>query len=132
MRRASLAVAVTLTMAAWAARARADAPVELTWEGACDRTSDVVKAVGRVVGSTDRPPVRARVHVTPSARGYSVELRTELEGDTGVRRFEAPTCEKLADATVLILVVLLAPVDASNAIGAPLASEKGPTQPPIA
>jgi len=117
------AVAVASAITAVPGTAFASPAVAVTWDGPCDASDRVVAGVNRMVGPREGAPLSAQLRVRSTARGFSVELRTDQQGEIGTRRFDAPTCDKLAEATVLILVVLFAPVETAESVASALEGE---------
>ncbi len=112
-------------------------PIALVWEAGpeCDRHDAILKTVGHLVGArkVSAAKVTATAHVKRSGKAWTVLLETEQLGEKGERRFEGSTCDKVADATALILSVMLAPVEtAESTIGAPAkpVSIAEPAKPP--
>jgi hypothetical protein len=107
------AVGATTLIALPMGGARADEPgrVVLTWiaDPSCPSGDAVVSAVERLVrGSPTRDRVVARAEVVHEG-SWGVRLETESGGRLGKRTIEAGSCEQLAEATALILALMIDP-----------------------
>jgi hypothetical protein len=99
---------------------QAAAPITLDWHGPvdCSRADQVAADVLRLAGSgaARAAPVDAHVRVARTRGGFRVELETTQLGESGHREFEGRTCDEVADATALVLSVMLAPVPTTDTV----------------
>lgn len=68
--------------------------------------------IHRLAPASARLRVRVDATVTRDERGYRVALVTEADGARGERSLEAATCASLADATAVIVAMMLDPASA--------------------
>ncbi|MFT3776626.1 MAG: hypothetical protein QM820_65640 [Minicystis sp.] len=118
--------------------ASADEPpnprIALRWTApaGCPAGARVIAEVDRLLGDTGaRPPSPLTVSAVVSddpAGGLRVQLEAAGAGGTRVRELHAASCEALADATALILALMIDPAAVAAAPPAPPAPE--PTSPP--
>lgn len=114
----------------------ADAPrVLLKWtapEG-CPAGARVTAEVDRLLGDAGaRPPtpLEVRAAVTEDAAGgFRVRVETDREGATRVRELRAQSCEALADATAVILALMIDPAAVAAAPPAPSPPASAPAPP---
>lgn len=106
--------------------ARADAEgVTLAWTAPaeCPDRVRVLGKIDRLAPASARLRVRVDATVTRDERGYRVALVTEADGARGERSLEAATCASLADATAVIVAMMLDPASAApGPASAPVAS----------
>jgi len=126
-----LAAAVIATTAVLA-HAQKPRAVELTWiaPDGCPSETIVQTEIDRLLGasSSDRR-VTATASVTKREDGFRVVLTTQSSGTKGARTLDGKSCPALADATALILALM---VDPAAAIAAPASTplpEKEKTKP---
>lgn len=106
-------MAVIAAGAAFAASARAEAPLDLSWTAppSCPSREAIIAEVERLLAS--RAPrssrVTARATITKARADY--HLRMVVQGANGerARALDAPTCEELCDAAALILAIAIDP-----------------------
>ncbi len=117
LRRASIAViaaAASLLLVPGAA-AGASPSVALQWNAPaeCPGAAQVIAEVDRVLGPTaSRPakPIEAVASVLRDDQGiWRVHLETSGEGPTRVRELKGASCAAIADATALILALMIDP-----------------------
>jgi hypothetical protein len=112
---ARAAIAVLALIAAPASAA--DGEVTVTWTAPpqCPSGRSVEEAVHALLASSthaagDAAHVEARVTVTRSGEGrYRAEVKTRSQGVRGARTFHAATCAALAEATALLLALMVDP-----------------------
>jgi len=100
---------------------RADAPgaLDFSWTAplGCPSRDELRGQIARLLGGGIRVPeggdIRARA-VVEHGQTWSLEIETELAGRPGRRSIEAGSCQDLADATSLIVALMIDP-DAVNA-----------------
>lgn len=111
---------VALFVISIAARARAEEPLTLKWQGppSCARADQVKADVLRLAGPSagHAAPVHADVGVTREPSGFRITLHTTQLGESGERQFAGKTCDEVADATALVLSVMLAPVPTTETV----------------
>jgi hypothetical protein len=120
-------VALTLVMHA---RAAPSARVDLTWTAplGCPDRETVVAEVDRLLrSSSTKDPAVAHAEVTHEGR-WRVRLETQSAGRSGRREIEAESCEQLAQATAVILALMIDPEAAM--VGAPPAERSSAPDPP--
>jgi hypothetical protein len=86
------------------------APIELQWNAPadCPGATYVLERASRLVGPRARVrSVRSSAVVTPSRQGFELDLTTETDGSRGHRTLQAPSCPSLADATAMILALIV-------------------------
>jgi hypothetical protein len=111
---AMAAAVMVLGLGAQVARAQ-PSPIELAWYATdtCPDTVYVLNQAIRLAGPNGslayRRGVRARAIVARSPGGFRLELTTETDGSRGHRVLEAPSCRSLADATAMIIALVLNP-----------------------
>jgi hypothetical protein len=125
------ALGATTAVALATRGAGADEPrrVELAWiaDPSCPSGEAVVSAVERLVrGSPPREVVVARGEVVHEG-SWRVSLETRSGDRLGKRTIEAASCEQLADATALILALM---IDPSAALRQPEPGAPHPPAPP--
>ncbi|MFO0762547.1 MAG: hypothetical protein U0359_39270 [Byssovorax sp.] len=134
-----IGAALALTMAerlvlAQGAAAGDPARVALTWKApeGCPAAAEVSAEVDRLLGPKGaRPaaPIQAEASVVADDRGgYRVHLETRSSGPTRVREIKGSSCKALADATALILAMMIDP-SAALASAPPSASASAPPPP---
>jgi hypothetical protein len=101
-------------------------PVTLEWvapEG-CSSRAQILRQVASMLEGTATPvkalSVRATAERMEGGR-WSVSLIAEGQGEPGRRRFEAESCQAAADATALIVALLIDPSRAPGVLPAPAA-----------
>ena len=103
------------------AAAPAAAQVAIDWEAptGCPSRDAVVAHVTRLlVGSTaarTAQPVAARARVRALEAGFLLELTTDVGGEHGERKLQAPSCSELAAAAAVIVALLVDPAVVSAA-----------------
>jgi hypothetical protein len=85
-------------------------PLELSWDAPaeCPSGEAVVREASRMVASSpgrELPLVRARGRVRRAGGELLLELRTERDGEAGVRELRARSCEAVARAAALVLAI---------------------------
>lgn len=117
---------IALAACAVGSGARADAEgVTLAWTAPaeCPDRARVLAKIDRLAPASARLRVRVDATVTRDERGYRVALVTEADGARGERALEAATCASLADATAVIVAMMLDPASAAaGQASAPVAS----------
>lgn len=90
----------------------------------CPDRARVLAKIDRLAPASARLRVRVDATVTRDERGYRVALVTEADGARGERSLEAATCASLADATAVIVAMMLDPANtpAGSSASAPIAS----------
>ncbi len=137
-RRLRLLVPTAFTLAlVMSASADPGEAITLSWSTsieACPTGGEVREEVVRLLGGSDAPAptmhVTARAQVTASGAGVKVLLATTAGGATGTRTFEASNCKEAADATALILALMIDParvVSGSKALVAPVIASVMPS-----
>jgi hypothetical protein len=112
---------LSLAIVANARSARADEAGTLTfsWQApaGCPSRDDLRAEIGRLLGGEIRVPkgsdIKA-VAVVAQGQTWSLAIETELAGQPGRRSIEAASCQDLADATALIIALMIDP----NAVAA--------------
>lgn len=114
-------------MLSLAGAANADSSkISLVWnapEQDCPSPAQVAREALELVGrgASRVHKVEAAATVSQSEDGaWKVELVTEIDGHKGTRTIDAPTCRQLADATALIVAIMIDPD-----------TKRGPRPPPI-
>jgi hypothetical protein len=85
-----------------------------SWQApaSCPSREDLSAAIARLLGGDIRVPqggdIRARA-VVAHGQTWSVAIETELAGRPGQRSIEAASCQDLADATALIIALMIDP-----------------------
>jgi len=106
--------AVPILSFAWAANA-GPSKLSLTWnapEQLCPSPAQVARDALELVGPGESRirKAEATATVTQAEDGsWKVELVTEIDGHKGTRTLDARTCEELADATSLIVALMIDP-----------------------
>jgi len=105
----------------------AQTAVSLEWTAPfaeCGGASDVEGEVNRLLGGQPVAPekrVRARAHIEHAADGaWLVDLVTERNGTRGERTLSAASCRAAADATALILALIIDPTQVAASRAAPV------------
>ncbi len=112
-------------------------PVTVAWSApaGCPERADVDAAIATLLrrSTKEGPHVDAQVVVVraPGDR-YRAEVHTRSEGHDGRRTFQASTCRSLADATALLLALMIDPSVAPPANESPALSPLSPSPPPPA
>lgn len=110
-----------------------EAPRDGTGAGACPDEPTVRREIARRaegVAPLAEPRFRAHASITRLAdTTFRVELTTRVGSDVGTRTLAAPTCRALADATVVVLAMLLAPSPTTASAPPPLAPPPPVTKP---
>lgn len=126
------ALTVALAVGAWAARARGtEAPSwRLEWDApaSCPDAASVRRSIARLLGGGGDAgaPLGARVVVArASLGGWHGELATTQGGVTARRSFDGTTCKDVADATALVVALMIEPRAASPI--APFAPSPAPS-----
>lgn len=128
---------------AWFRDARGEEPlVDLSWEGpaGCPSTAALHERIGQLLGKRGgiSRKVKARATAQQTRDGWRVSILTEIDGQRGSRSLSAPVCADLAEATALILALMIDPdalVNASasataSASPAPESASSAPPSPP--
>lgn len=96
--------------------------VTLQWSAppeACPDAVYVYGEIGRLLGgasaTAEDAHVAARARVEPTKTGYRVELATTVAGMKGSRTLDAQTCKGAANATALILALMVNPARVTSA-----------------
>lgn len=111
---------LALTSCAVAARARAASELDLTWPAiaGCPRRAQTIARIeeqlGRKLGEVD-DALRAEARITRSALGYTLTLTTEHGSAHGERTFQAPRCDEVQEAAVLVIALSLGQAEAARA-----------------
>jgi hypothetical protein len=132
-RRLQGGVLLALALSAWsrhaASQVAADAsPLTLDWlaPAGCPSREHVVERVNVILGRSTKPrgalTVRAIAAQSPSGK-WRVRLAVDREGSSGSREFEAESCEAAADATALIVSLMIDPTAVAGAADADNASD---------
>ncbi|MGF1468460.1 MAG: hypothetical protein ACFCGT_20235 [Sandaracinaceae bacterium] len=115
MRPARLLAAAVLLLAGGSSGAVGAAQERLrwTWEApaACPGEADVRARIVRLLGGAipPGPALAARAEVAAREGGFAVTLRTEAGGGEGERTLVAAGCQDLAEATALIVALMVDP-----------------------
>jgi hypothetical protein len=113
---AALAVATLFAFGQGRAQAGDPPRVDLTWtaDPSCPRGDAVVAEVERLArGAPPRELLVARAEVEHDV-SWRVRLETRSGGSVGKRQIEAESCAQLADATALILALMIDPAAGSD------------------
>jgi hypothetical protein len=127
-----LSAVLSLAIVANARSARAEEAGVLTfsWQApsGCPSRDDLRAEIARLLGGAIRVPkggdIKARA-VVAHGQTWSLAIETELAGQPGRRSIEAASCQDLADATALIIALMIDP----NAVAAHAAQPR-PVPPP--
>jgi len=110
-----LGLAVVLALAILRpARAAEPGVLTLSWQGpaGCPSRDELREGIARLLGGDIRVPqggkLEARALVT-HGQTWAVEIETELAGQPGHRSIEAASCHDLANATALIVALMIDP-----------------------
>jgi hypothetical protein len=125
-RRVQGSVLLALALSVWprhaASQVVAEAPLlTLDWSASagCPSREHVVERVNAILGRSTKPrgalTVRAIAAQSPSGK-WRVNLAVDREGDRGSREFEAESCEAAADATALIVSLMIDPTAVAGAV----------------
>ena len=120
-----------------AAQSAPSSPVKVTWVGPaeCPPSAELEASIRTLLRTSTKrgPEVEARVVVVrqPDDR-YRAEVHTQSGGHAGRRTFQAATCRSLADATALLLALMIDPDAARGAAALPAPAAPQPPQPPDA
>lgn len=136
-----VALAATLgSLALWSAFGRADEPkhLDLEWNVAdgCPDRAEAEAAIREIIGQ--RPTKDAdvdfvRVDIARLAEDrWEARIVTHAASDTGVRRFEGPSCKRVTEATILIVAMTLDPLGVSEEMSTLKATEHAEAPPPPA
>lgn len=137
----ALGAASALTLAASGVRAQSPGPrVVLRWSAPaeCSSASEVVAEVDRILGpSGARParPVEVDAKVTGASGAYTVRVETASADGPRVRTLQGHTCAALADATALLIALVIDPSavpPAPRAVVVPASPEPAPSGSPDA
>jgi hypothetical protein len=107
--------------------------VALRWSApeGCPDASRVTREVDRLLGDeSPRPalPLDVSATVTPSAGGnFTVRLETQGEGGPRVREIKGASCNAVADATALLIALVIDPAAVARATSPP--SSPSPSSP---
>lgn len=131
LRRFGLLLAVVPPLLASPGRAD-DPPIELRWTAgpSCPDAASVLARVRALAGPDTPRKIRATAAVQQGRGGFRVRLLTEIDGHRGERSLEASSCASLAEATALVLALMINP-EASLAL-ASSSSPVAPSAPPVA
>lgn len=129
-------IAAGVWVAAWPALARAEAgTVEIAWSAPadCPTTPDVEASVRDLLGRPPHLPDGRNLKVQVRAerkhdRGWSGTIETRLGTTTGSRTIATESCRAVADATALIVALMIDP-DAVAARASPPATASPPQEP---
>jgi hypothetical protein len=139
-RRVERSILFALALSTWSRRAasqgaQVDLPLALDWSApaGCPTRERVVERVTAILGRSTKPrsalAVRAIATQSPSGQ-WRVKLDADREGDTGSQEFEAESCDAAADATALIVSLMIDPTLVPVAGAADLSHEPEKTAPP--
>src|SRR5262245_58840791 len=135
-RRASAALIFAAMLNLARGEARADERAILRWNAPaeCPEGARVIEEMNRILGPTAaRPPkpIEAVASVLRDDQGvWRVHLETEGEGATRVRELKGATCAAIADATALILALMIDPTAVASApVSKPETAPAAPTAP---
>jgi hypothetical protein len=129
----SLLFALALTAGARRAAsqtAEVAGPLTLDWSApaGCPSQEHVVQRINVILGRSTKPralTVRASAALAPGGK-WRVSLGVEREAESGSREFEAESCEAAADATALIVSLMIDP----SAVAGGAAIEPAPAPEP--
>jgi hypothetical protein len=107
------------------AQSKQDGVGPIAWQApeGCPSSGDVQRELARLLGERRDAAVSARAVVTHGA-AWTVTLETELAGRRGQRSIEAASCAALADATALIVALMVDPDAVLRARAAEVAPEE--------
>ncbi len=131
---AVVAAALAATSATPAAASGPPERIDLHWNAPAEcPTADVVRAeVDRLLGpSSARPPspIPVAAAVSRDDQGaWQVHLETPGEGTTRVREIHGASCAAIADATALILALMIDPAAVAAAPPAPVEAKAPPIE----
>jgi hypothetical protein len=99
-------------------------PLTLDWAAppGCSSREQILREVASMLVGTAAPVKALAVRATAERMAggrWSVSLIAEGQGEPGRRRFEAESCQAAADATALIVALLIDPSRAPGALQAP-------------
>ncbi len=102
----------------------AELPLTLEWAAppGCSSRAQILRQVASMLVGTATPVKALAVRATAERMAggrWSVSLIAEGQGEPGRRRFEAESCQAAADATALIVALLIDPSRAPGALPAP-------------
>lgn len=113
---AVVALALAASLRGASAQTAVESLVTLQWVAppdACPDAAYVYGEIGRLLGGGSDPAadahVAARARVEPTDAGYRVQLATDVSGMKGQRTLDAQTCKGAANATALILALMVNP-----------------------
>jgi len=119
--------ALLVGLACWTTSAQGQTPVELlSWQApaACPPIEEVQRRLSELqAGGVKNAALQAEVSIEEDANGFHLRLETNLDGLTGERILEGPTCDEVTQAAIAVLALLL---DAE----AERADELPPSEPP--
>lgn len=114
-------LALLLSASLVTGRAQAQNRLMLRWEApeSCPSADSVRDGVARLLGGAvpEGPIVSARAHASTREVGFELTLHTDIGGITGQRVLSAQRCDELADATALILALMIDPDAATALVG---------------
>jgi hypothetical protein len=133
-----VALAATLgSLTLWSAFGRADEPkhLDLEWNAAdgCPDRVEAEAAIREIIGqraTTEADVDFVKVDITRlAADRWEARIVTHAASDTGVRRFEGPSCKRVTEATILIVAMTLDPMGAAEQITTLRATEHAEAPP---
>jgi hypothetical protein len=134
LRRAARASTLGL-VALWSSRVMAEEPggLALEWNAAedCPDQSAAEAAIREILGSrtaSDPKPDAVKVDITRLFNGrWEVRIVTYGESGTGHRSFEGSSCERVAEAAILIVAMALDPLGVAHEVKTARTEAKHPT-----
>jgi len=95
-------------------RAQATGSVAFTWlaPAGCPAESEVAAEIARLLGTSSPAPAHGQLHVRASVEHgspWSISIESSSGASQGYRTLSATSCEELANATALIVALMIDP-----------------------
>jgi hypothetical protein len=135
--RVARSILLALALSAWSRHAASQvaevaSPLTLDWfaPAGCPSREHVVERIHAILGRSTKPRGALTIHAiaAQSLSGkWRVNLAVDREGGSGSREFEAESCEAAADATALIVTLMIDPTAVAAAVDVESAPEPAKT-----